>query len=430
MKSKRTLKGLLLEETPSLVRLAVIEHRAGEEPKPILTPIARNEIDHIERLAPEDRRRLRNLLKELQPATEDQRMQSLRLTAAPANCGIKGAVSYRSAFFVLVGNVHEDIFRRAAVRLEKIYQAYARYLPPRVAGPQPTTILIVQPLAEYQALLERRGRRFLNPAYYDCSRNEVLCACELQQLEEKLTQTAEEHRQLRARLAEQEKLVRRQFIGKVLHERLTEIDQSRAAIRKKDEDNKRVFGKAARRFYQILYHEAFHSYLANYVYEPDKADVPHWLNEGLAQIFETAVVEGDELIVDRPDADGERYRQVMAALQRHSLPDMEALLLSGPKQFQVGHTSNQRVSDQYYLMSWAVACYLTFGCQKLSTPAMDQYVAVLKSGTNPVEAFKTLVDQPLPVFEKALQHYFRNLVRSSAWIAPPSRHSPPLAARR
>ena len=78
-------------------------------------------------------------------------------------------------------------------------------------------------------------------------------------------------------------------------------------------------------------------------------------------------------------------------------------------QFQVSHASDQHVSDEYYLASWAVAYYLTFDRKKLGTAQMDEYVASLRNGTNPIAAFRTLVDEPLGQFEGHLKRYFRDL---------------------
>ncbi len=50
-----------------------------------------------------------------------------------------------------------------------------------------------------------------------------------------------------------------------------------------------------------LYHEAFHAYVENYVCPPADVTLPHWLNEGLAQIFEAGQMEGDSLRIDAPD---------------------------------------------------------------------------------------------------------------------------------
>src|SRR6516225_9397706 len=55
--------------------------------------------------------------------------------------------------------------------------------------------------------------------------------------------------------------------------------------------NDGLFKEATRHLFQTLYHEAFHAYLVNFVYPPEDGEAPRWLNEGLAQIFETAIVE-------------------------------------------------------------------------------------------------------------------------------------------
>ena len=50
-----------------------------------------------------------------------------------------------------------------------------------------------------------------------------------------------------------------------------------------------------------LFHEAFHAYLENYVYPQTDHDVPRWLNEGLAQVFEGGQLESGSLRLDAPD---------------------------------------------------------------------------------------------------------------------------------
>ena len=43
--------------------------------------------------------------------------------------------------------------------------------------------------------------------------------------------------------------------------------------------------------FRRLYHEAFHAYLDNYVYESPGYEIPTWLNEGLAQVFAAGLLE-------------------------------------------------------------------------------------------------------------------------------------------
>src|SRR5205823_6595501 len=159
--------------------------------------------------------------------------------------------------------------------------------------------------------------------------------------------------------------------------------------------------------FRALYHEAFHAYLANFVYPPGEADVPRWLNEGLAQIFETAFVEAGELRVGH--ADKMRLAHAQADLARGRVVPILELLRSGPKQFVVRHASDQQTSDRYYLTSWAVAFYLTFDRRLLGTKAMDDYVHALHRGTDPIAAFRDLVGEAPEQFEKEFHQYLDQL---------------------
>ncbi|HEY7153099.1 MAG TPA: DUF1570 domain-containing protein, partial [Gemmataceae bacterium] len=186
----------------------------------------------------------------------------------------------------------------------------------------------------------------------------------------------------------------------LLADKRREIDAAEA-------HNKATFNRAQRRLLQRLFHEAFHAYLLNFVYPPRDGELPRWLNEGLAQIFETAVFEVGELRIGH--ADKERLDAVRVALSKDALLPLADLLRCGAKQFQVAHDGDKQVSDRYYLASWALAFYLTFDRKVVGTPALDAYVRDLKRGTDPLDAFRTLTGQPLSKFEKDFQDYLKHL---------------------
>ena len=85
--------------------------------------------------------------------------------------------------------------------------------------------------------------------------------------------------------------------------------------------------------------------------------VPRWLNEGLAQIFESAVAEAGELRVGQ--ADPARLARVKRALQQTRKPDclvsVADLLKARPRDFVVAHASGKQVADRHYLAAWALA---------------------------------------------------------------------------
>jgi hypothetical protein len=135
--------------------------------------------------------------------------------------------------------------------------------------------------------------------------------------------------------------------------------------------------------------------------------VPRWLNEGLAQIFETALVETGELRVGHVDS--QRLAAVQEALRKRELPPLADLLRSESGHFTVAHTSDKLRSDRYFQASWALAYYLTFGRKLPGHEAVDRYVQALQRGTPVNEAFQQLVGQPLSEFERQFQQFISAL---------------------
>ncbi len=410
LKNGRSLQGLLVGQTPAEIQFRCVSRKPGSHTVVIPTTFDRAEVDHLDLLDDKDRAELAARLKALDPTGkgEAQRMASLVLTPVPWGKDGKGkALEYDSTHFVLVSNAAEDVVRRAAVRLEQIFAAYARFLPPRAAGGQPTKIVLARSLADYQALLQSQGFLLLNPALYDTRRNEILCGSDLQRLGDQLEEARQQNGRLLAELKEKEVQLNKLFKNEVPPALLRPIQEARQKVERQNRQNDEQFHEATRQLFRALYHEAFHAYLANFVYPPAEADVPRWLNEGLAQIFESAFIEAGELRVGH--ADRVRLAHAQADLARGRVVPLVELLRSGPKQFVVRHASDQQTSDRYYLTSWALAFYLTFDRRLLGTKAMDEYVHALHRGADPVSAFRDLVGEAPEDFDKGFRRYLDQL---------------------
>jgi len=105
--------------------------------------------------------------------------------------------------------------------------------------------------------------------------------------------------------------------GGATPDELAPILAERKRVQAVRDQNEAVFTRARLRLVQRLYHEAFHAYLSNCVYPPADGEMPRWLNEGLAQIFETAIVEVGELRVQTL-TEGRLERAAAAAAWRAS----------------------------------------------------------------------------------------------------------------
>ncbi len=169
-------------------------------------------------------------------------------------------------------------------------------------------------------------------------------------------------------------------------------------VRQLNEQNRKTCEQQLQKLLQPLYHEAFHAYLNNQVFPTSDYDVPRWLNEGLAQLFETATLEAGELSFDRPDKD--RLTLAQAQIRKGDFVSLASLLKADQKSFLAVHNSDKQASDRYYVASWALASYLTFNRKVLGTKALDAYLVSLHRGTDPADAFHELVGMPLKDFEK------------------------------
>jgi hypothetical protein len=316
------------------------------------------------------------------------------------------ALVYESSYFRLESNAPRKIVVAAAIRLEQAYAAYVHCLPPRAKG-KPTTILLPQSSADYQKLLRGQGRHLLNPAFFDPDKNQIVCAFDWRHMTDELERLHRHHLKLRNELDERETELRKAYKGVIPSDLKMALQAKRNEIKTAEANNQNIFTRSRQRLFQRLFHEAFHAYLMNFVYPSADGELPRWLNEGLAQIFETAIFEVGELRIGH--ADKERLDAVRRALRKHTLLTLNDLVRAGPKQFQVAHDGDRQISDRYYLASWALAFYLTFDRKVLGTPALDAYVRDLKRGSDPLDAFQKLTGQPLSQFERDFLDYLERL---------------------
>jgi hypothetical protein len=415
-------KGLLLEETADGVRFKIIRRVPGRPTVWLTVAFQRADVQKLEKLSDEERAALKAKLEEIDPSPEAEarRVEKLDLKTVDWQGKKDAGLRYDSDYFSLVSDAPEEVVRRAAYRLENVYAAYARFLPPRYPGGSPTVIHVHQTLAGYQKVVPG-GEAIQNPAFYDPGANRVVCGTDLQKLGDDLARFRQEAKRALDELAKQEAEVKRLYGKKPeLPRHLQPIQESRTQIERVAKANEAAFERATRQLFQTLYHEAFHAYVGCFVYPPAKdrddcpGELPRWLNEGMAQVFETAVFEAGELRLGR--ADRARLDKAQDALAKKELPPLKDILTAGPKVFVVAHAGQRPGADRAYVATWAAAAYLMFDRRVLGSADLDEFVKAVNCGRDPIPAFEKLVSQSPTEFERGLHAWLRRLPPDGSFL--------------
>jgi hypothetical protein len=419
----RILRGLIVAEKGDNITIKTITRKPGVPTLVFTHYISRRDVSRLDPLSAKERDVLRGRLeavlrqrqllaaqlKSLTPKGKGAgHLEVVHLHAAdwPTKAGGK-AMGYKSAHFHLVSNARPELVHLAAIHLEQVYAAYVRALPPRAKG-EPTTILLTRSRADYQALTDGGKFTLFNPAFYDPKKNRVVCGGDFGRMCDELERVRTHHAKLLRDIKERKSDLRKAYKGLPPDELRKPLIDAEKNIAKAELRNQRSFEDFSQRLFRVLYHEAFHAYLTTFVYPSKDGSLPNWFNEGLAQIFESAIVEAGELRIGH--AGDKRPPAVRRALAKGQLPGLMDVLRSGEEQFRVVHASDKRVADRYYVASWALAFYLTFDRKVLGTKALDEYVAALaRPDSDPVAAFRRLVGQPLDQFEKEYHAYLKAL---------------------
>lgn len=426
-KNGAVFRGLILNEGVRGIDFQVVRRAVG---RPTLTPITffdRREIASVRRLTPADREVLRQKLAELDPTGDGERhrMEALDITRVDWLGSPNAAERYVSDQFVLTSGASDEVTRRAAVRLEQIYAAFERVLPPRHEAGRPTTVLLAGTTEDYARLVGPTAGPLLNPALYDPVGNRIVCGSDLRRLGDELATARRYHRDQLASLSVYEAEVRKLYQNQPAELRrfLDTVGRERRRVVAADRANSARFDTATSRLFALLYHEAFHSYAATFVYPPlSTADVaagkgtgelPRWVNEGLAQIFETAVVEAGELRVGHADAARlNRVRELLrgtGGMPPAGLVSVRELLRAGKDAFLAAHADQRNAADRVYLTSWAVTFHLTFERRAVGTAEFDAYLKIVNAGSDPLAAFEAWVGRDVSAYESELRDYLLRL---------------------
>jgi hypothetical protein len=342
-------------------------------------------------------------------------MEDLAITATKPD----GVVvwNFQGSLFSLESTADEPMTRRLIARLGQIFTAYRQLFPERGIAGDRVHIRVFGVIDQYRAALKEEGLEITNPAVFLPDKNTILAGSEMHRFDAELAQVNHQHRQIRRqldalaadmpeRLKELGETLKKNDVPaadrqKILAAEQRKWEEQRKAARAKitvlDRRNAAKFNEVAGRMFTRLAHEAFHAYLEVYVYPRKNFDVPRWLNEGLAQTFEGALVEVDTLRIDAPNQTA--LTQLQSDLRGSEPLPLAELLSAGSDTFLSAHGANAQASSRSYYYSWGLAYYLAFDQGVFGTPQFEAYLSPAAAALPAVERFEKLVGSPLAEFE-------------------------------
>lgn len=419
LRSGQQFSGLVLSETPPEVEFAEIVRPAGKPMYAIVRGIPRGSIFELARLTPDEHTLALAQFNKFRQrsAIEAARIEQVKLDRL--RNGDRVQAFYTGPWFTLVSTADDDSTRRIIVRLEQLFRAFRQILPPRIAVSQPPTVRLFGSRDEYRDQLREWGLNIENPAFYSSTERTMVASSNLQPLVEQMATRNREEQALQDELRQREVAFNQSLtrltddlrnngfsaddIVTEVRARRSQWENEQKALQQRLTDihrrNEQRFQEANAAFFARLAHEAFHAYVEHQVFPPEQGRLPRWLNEGLAQMFETGQFDGELMRIDAPSK--ERLAALKGDLTGLNSFNLTKFLQTNDDKFLQVH--DRRNSERLYRYSWGLAWYLTFIEPRLNTAAIDRYLAVQERETTAVERFETLVGRPLPEFEKRWQ---------------------------
>jgi hypothetical protein len=426
----RVLRGLIEDQSQGHLNFLEVRRNPGRPPSLIGHFLAKKDVAKVDRLPEEARAELARRLDSVKSraAIEAGRVQNVQLE--PIDRDGERIWSYTGPWFRIEAALAPWEVRTVVVRLEQMFRGFEQVLGATARGPagprREISILVFGDHRRYAAFLRRQGLPIKNPAFFDPALMQVVVSSDLARLHQSKDAIDEDHARRRRELFPDDRAILAKALENLdaeltesgLNEAERERIKSLALARRRleqasfdrevqlaDRKNRDEIYKERQALQQRLFHEAFHAFAEQQLrLHPDArpgpsdnaAPLPLWLAEGLAQIFESAVFETDDLLrIDAPDA--ERLARLQEDLASSAAPlRLSELLVADQGNFLVPHDASGQTSARHYLYAWGVAYYLAFEQAGLSATELREYAA---DRADPLAAFERLAGAPLPDFE-------------------------------
>ena len=151
----------------------------------------------------------------------------------------------------------------------------------------------------------------------------------------------------------------------------------------------------------VVFHEYTHS-----IFHANLHWLPTWLDEGLAEFYGYTEFRGDHIYIGAPSIR-------VGHLRSETLIPVSEMLTDTPGTFK----NDDRRIDLFYGEAWAMVHYMSFGDGMEGGAKLNQFIALLETGTAQKEAFEKIFGDPKTFYQK-LSQYVGGLTIKAALLPP------------
>jgi hypothetical protein len=158
-------------------------------------------------------------------------------------------------------------------------------------------------------------------------------------------------------------------------------------------------GQGREEMRHTLQHEAFHQF-AYFVVSPN---LPTWLNEGIAELYNDAIWTGNRYIIG--EIYPRRVRRLEEDIKNHNFVHFDKMIAMDHKTWNEALSAKDETATTYYNQAWAMLYFLTQSGPSAQPKQMTAYLKQLHGGADPASAWKTFFPDT-----KLLESQFANWV--------------------
>jgi hypothetical protein len=148
---------------------------------------------------------------------------------------------------------------------------------------------------------------------------------------------------------------------------------------------------------RTLQHEAFHQF----AYAAIGKNIPTWLNEGLAEVFEEGIYDGQRFQLG--EVPPRRLRQLQEDLRSGGITDFASFLTRSEEAWERNMTDTARAASQYG-QAWAMTHYLVFATDERGAPRfrarLIDMLRLIHNGKSGADAFRDAFSDNYAGFQK------------------------------